>query len=62
MLAFWQSVAMQLDYLQAQINLVLALVRSQTCVGPDLDNWMAQFGFTREAATYAHRTRDLQPS
>ena len=52
MLAFWQSVAIQLDYLQAQINLVLALVRSQTCVGPDLDNWMAQFGFTREAATY----------
>jgi hypothetical protein len=53
LLAFWQSVATQLDFLQAQIKLVLALVRAQTSVGADLDSWMAQFGFTREPATFA---------
>ncbi len=53
LLALWQSVATQLDFLQAQINLVLALVRAQTSTGADLDSWMAQFGFSREAATFA---------
>ena len=53
LLAFWQSVATQLDFLQAQIKLVLALVRAQTSTGADLDSWMAQFGFTREQATFA---------
>jgi hypothetical protein len=53
LLAFWQSVATQLDFLQAQIKLVLALVRAQTSTGADLDSWMAQFGFTREPPTFA---------
>jgi hypothetical protein len=53
LLAFWQSVATQLDFLQAQIKLVLALVRAQTSTGGDLDSWMAQFGFTREQPTFA---------
>lgn len=47
LLAFWQSVATQLDFLQAQIALVLALARASTSTGADLDSWMAQFLFLR---------------
>lgn len=53
LLALWQSVSVQLDFLQAQIQLVLALSRAQTSVGADLDTWFAQFGFTRLPANYA---------
>lgn len=47
LLAFWQSVATQLDFLQAQIALVLSLARASTSTGADLDTWMAQFQFFR---------------
>lgn len=53
LLAFWQSVAAQLDFLQAQVQLVLSLSRAQTSTGADLDSWMAQFNFTRLPSTYA---------
>lgn len=53
LLAVWQSVSVQLDFLQAQIQLVLLLARATTSVGADLDTWMAQFGFIRLPATYA---------
>lgn len=53
LLAFWQSVAAQLDFLQAQIQLVLALARAQTSTGADLDSWMAQFNFLRLPADFA---------
>lgn len=47
LLAFWQSVATQLDFLQAQISIVLSLARASTSTGADLDSWMAQFQFFR---------------
>lgn len=47
LLAFWQSVATQLDFLQAQIAIVLALARASTSTGADLDSWMSQFQFFR---------------
>lgn len=47
LLAFWQSVATQLDFLQAQIAIVLSLARASTSTGADLDSWMAQFQFFR---------------
>lgn len=47
LLAFWQSVATQLDFLQAQIAVVLSLARASTSTGADLDSWMAQFQFFR---------------
>lgn len=53
LLAFWQSVSVQLDFLQAQIQLVLALARAQTSTGADLDTWMAQFNFLRLPANFA---------
>lgn len=53
LLAFWQSIAVQLDFLQAQTQLVLAMSRAQTASGADLDSWMAQFGFSRLASTFA---------
>lgn len=53
LLAWWQSVSVQLDYLQAQVQVVLALARAQTSSGPDLDTWMAQFNFFRLPATFA---------
>lgn len=53
LLAFWQSVSVQLDFLQAQIQLVLALARAQTSTGGDLDTWMAQFNFFRLPANFA---------
>lgn len=53
LLAFWQSIAVQLDFLQAQIQLVLGMARAQTASGADLDTWMAQFSFVRLPATFA---------
>jgi uncharacterized phage protein gp47/JayE len=53
LLAFWQSVASQLDFLQAQIQAVVFMSRAQTATGADLDSWMAQFNFTRLTSTYA---------
>lgn len=53
LLALWLSVAVQLDFLQAQAQLVLALSRAQTSTGADLDSWMAQFGLARLPATFA---------
>jgi uncharacterized phage protein gp47/JayE len=53
LLAFWQSIAVQLDFLQAQVQMVLAMARAQTSTGADLDSWMAQFGFYRLPAVYA---------
>lgn len=47
LLAFWQSVATQLDFLQAQIALVLNLARATTSTGADLDSFYAQFQFFR---------------
>lgn len=60
LLAFWQSISVQLDYLQAQIALVLALARAQTSSGADLDTWMAQFNFVRLPAVLATGTETLQ--
>lgn len=56
LLALWQSVATQMTFLQAQIQIVLALTRAQTSNGSDLDSWMGQFGFTRLPGTYATTT------
>lgn len=41
------SVASQLVFLQAQVQLVNAVARAQTSSGADLDSFYAQFGFTR---------------
>lgn len=56
LLAFWQALAGQLDFLQAQIQIVLNLTRAGTSTGADLDSWMAQFNFPRLGATYATTT------
>lgn len=56
LLAFWQSVATQFDFLQAQIATVLKLTRAKTSRGIDLDSWMAQFDFARLAASYSTGT------
>jgi uncharacterized phage protein gp47/JayE len=53
LLAIFQAAAVQLDFLQALVQQVVALTRAQTSTGSDLDAWMAQFGFVRLAATYA---------
>ena len=53
LLAFWQSVASQLDFLQAQIQAVVFMSRAQTATGADLDSWMSQFNFTRLGSTFA---------
>src|ERR1700744_2456182 len=53
LLALFQSVSVQLDFLQAQVQVVLNLSRAQTSTGADLDSWMAQFSFLRLPATYA---------
>lgn len=53
LLAFWQSVASQLDFLQAQIQSVVFMSRAQTATGADLDTWMAQFNFVRLGSTFA---------
>ena len=53
LLAFWQSISVQLDFLQAQIQIVLGLARAQTSTGADLDSWMLQFNFFRLPANFA---------
>ncbi len=53
LLAFFQSVAVQVDFLQAQIQIVLNLARAQTSTGADLDSWMRQFNFFRLGADFA---------
>ena len=40
-------------WLQSQILQVLAITRASTSSGEDLDSWVADFGVTRLAATYA---------
>jgi uncharacterized phage protein gp47/JayE len=65
LLAFWQSVASQLDFLQAQIQAVVFMSRAQTATGADLDSWMAQFNFVRLGSTFAAGQEQfikLQPS
>lgn len=47
LLAIFQAVATQIDYLQAQVQTVVLLSRAQTSVGADLDSWMADFNFFR---------------
>lgn len=53
LLAIFQAVSVQLDFLQAQVQLVLNLARAQTSTGADLDSWMQQFNFSRLPATNA---------
>ena len=53
LLALFEAVAGQLDFLQAQIAQVLALTRASTSTGADLDTWMADFNFLRLPATSA---------
>lgn len=53
LLSWWQSVGVQLDFLQSQIQRVVALSRAQTSTGADLDTWMADFSFIRLPATFA---------
>lgn len=53
LLAIFQAVSVQLDFLQAQAQLVLNLARAQTSTGADLDSWMAQFSFLRLPANFA---------
>ena len=52
-LALFETVGSQLEFLQAQTLLVLQLTRAATSTGPDLDTWMADFSFTRLPATNA---------
>ena len=40
-------------WLQQLIVNLLVITRAATCSGADLDTWFADYGFTREAATYA---------
>lgn len=53
LLAFFQTISIQLDFLQGLIVTVVNLTRAQTSTGADLDAWMAQFAFTRLPATFA---------
>lgn len=52
-LALFQTLSIQLDFLQALCVIVTNLTRAQTSTGADLDSWMAQFGFARLPATNA---------
>ncbi|WP_392336324.1 baseplate J/gp47 family protein [Pantoea stewartii] len=40
-------------WLQQLIVNLLVITRAATCSGSDLDTWLADYGFTREPATYA---------
>ncbi len=53
LLALFEAVSAQLEFVQSQVQLVVALSRAQTSTGADLDSWMAQFGVTRLPATFA---------
>ena len=55
-LALAQAAASIALWLQWLIVLVLQKIRAATASGADLDSWMADFGITRLAATYATGT------
>ncbi|EXF95811.1 baseplate protein [Pseudomonas fluorescens HK44] len=48
-----ESNASVLQWLQQLIVTLLINTRASTCVGPDLDSWMADFGFYRLSASFA---------
>lgn len=52
-LAIFESVAAQLDFLQAMAQAITLLSRAATSTGGDLDTWMADFNFARLSATFA---------
>lgn len=52
LLAFMQTVQIQLEFLQGLVSQVVLLTRAQTSTGADLDAWMAQFSFSRLPADY----------
>lgn len=65
LLAMFQAISTQLDFLQAQIQIVNLLSRAQTSIGADLDSWFAQFNFTRlpgNLATGVEVFQKFQPS
>jgi len=51
--AITESNASVLQWLQQLIVTLLATTRASTCSGPDLDSWMADFGFFRLSASFA---------
>lgn len=53
LLALFEAVSGQLEFMQAQVFLVLALTRAQSSTGADLDSFFAQFSFPRLPATFA---------
>lgn len=53
LLAIFQAVSAQIDFLQGQVLAVNDLSRAQTSAGADLDSWMAQFNFFRNLAVMA---------
>jgi len=53
LLALFEAVATQEDFLQALAQTVNNLTRAQTSYGSDLDSWYGQFGFSRLPAVYA---------
>jgi len=56
LLAITEAVAGVVTWLQGLIVALLATTRAATSSGEDLDSWMADFQFTRLAATYAAGT------
>lgn len=53
LLAIFESVSSQLDFMQAVADAIVLLSRAATSTGGDLDTWMADFNFARLPATYA---------
>lgn len=53
LLAIFEAVGSQIDFLQAQAVAIVNLSRAATSTGGDLDTWMAQFNFARLSSTYA---------
>jgi len=53
LLALFEAVGSQLDFLQAIAQAITLLSRAATSTGGDLDTWMADFNFPRLPATYA---------
>jgi uncharacterized phage protein gp47/JayE len=57
LLAMLQAQALAgLMFIQSQAVTINMLTRAKTSEGPDLDSWMAQFGFSRLPAAYASGT------
>ncbi|HTI81725.1 MAG TPA: baseplate J/gp47 family protein [Acetobacteraceae bacterium] len=52
LLAFFQTLQVQIEFLQGLISQLVLLTRAQTSTGADLDSWMAQFAFPRLPPTY----------